>query len=150
MYEPRGDEGYNSLQEMPLPGSISGMKSELACSVTGRAGLDKRPLLPQKPLQRPDLNPQVSVNLAFLQREWGQSQGHRWVPSNRAGQAWPACNTPFPSRAKGCFPHTPTMRQCNKEAHQNGLREPKSRGEPESSLLGRGKASEKVLRVWGG
>lgn len=34
MYEPRGDEGYNSLQEMPLPGSISGMESELASSET--------------------------------------------------------------------------------------------------------------------
>lgn len=49
-----------SLQKMPLPGSIFGLESELALSIAGPAGLDKRALLPQG-----------STSLAFLPGEQG-------------------------------------------------------------------------------
>lgn len=118
MYEPRGDEGYSCLQKMPVPGSISGLESELSSSVTRQAGLDKQPLLPQRPPQRSGPDPQVSCSLALPPAEWGQSQGHQVGPLSGLDRLGQDVTHPFPSRPEGCFPNVPRGK-VTRVSHQN-------------------------------
>lgn len=99
MYEARGDEGYKSLQKTPPPGSICGMESERASSVTGHAGLDKQASLP--PEAPAEVRPQ---SLSVTQPDFPSKRGKAepgppgGVPSHGEGQAWPGRDTSIPEQ----------------------------------------------------
>lgn len=142
MYEPRGNEGYNSLQEMPLPGSISGIESESASSVTGELDWTSGFCCPRGPCRGQAQIPKCQPAWFSHQESEGTARATRWITYHRAEQAWQHVIHPFPSRSKGCFPHVPRG-NVTRVGHQNTHDQSQGQGgEREPSLPGSGKAGE--------